>query len=69
MDKTEDLSPGGGISSNPEKTILRSGGARIYRSFAIKGQVVGKNITANSRKLDISIKELSTIGRCMVLAY
>ena len=41
-DKTEDLSPGHGISDRSEELPQRGqGGARIYRSFCNKGQVVG----------------------------
>ena len=35
VDKTEDVSPGGSISSNPGKTALGGDGrATLYRSFA-----------------------------------
>ena len=39
VNKTEDLSQGGRISSNPEKTTLRRGEeARVYRRFATKSR-------------------------------
>ena len=41
VDKTEDLSLGDSISDNSEKLLLGGdGGARIYRSFCNKDQVV-----------------------------
>lgn len=38
LGQNEALTPGGSISSNPEKTApRRQGGAGIHRSFATKG--------------------------------
>ena len=42
VDKTEDFSPGGSLSGSSEGLLQRGkGGARIYRSFCYKDQVVG----------------------------
>ena len=41
VDKTEDLSPGHSISDSSEGLLQRAkGGARIYRNFCNKDQVV-----------------------------
>ena len=55
VDKTEASSPGGGISSNPEKTAQRRPEvAKMYRRFVTKGSYSEQKITVNNRKLDIS---------------
>ena len=42
VNKTEDLSPGGSLSDSSEGLLQRGReGARVYRSFCNKEQVVG----------------------------